>query len=557
MCASVFYKKKMQELVKGCGIVAQDAINVFANLKQKSETQIINTYSNIYASVNVLDTLRNASQTQQSKLTGSMVTVSIGSYFHTKFAMLLKKNYVNSYSLSLNIFCQFQDFVKSTSNLLNNTLLNTWKPPVLNSNFTLAVKYLKTFEDVVKQISVDTDNQTFSESNVELMICNETDERCRKTFKFELSNKTSGKIYQSKIMNLPTLLPDYNNSTTTEYILSVVSSNQANQTISIDFPNRRLPNHRMFCVYFDFNISNWNDQGCTWGGANNPNNCICNHLSAFTSLMSRTPEEIPSLDILTYIGLGVSIISLFLCLVIEFVVWNTVVKSNIAHFRHTVLVNLALCLLVAHCSFLAASSPIDTSQWCLSFTVIKHFCFLAAFFWMLCMSMGLLHQLIFVFVQLRKKVYLGLCFSLGYVIPLVIVMCTVVTYDNGAVQSYYTNETCWLIYDGVLQGSIHAFVIPVGIIVLVNMFTMVVVITRILKPTLSEGKSHDEKEIIRSVIRTVVLLTPSLGLTWVFGFFVLTIDLTLSPFAEIVNYGFTFFNSFQVRINHPLHHSLL
>lgn len=444
--------------------------------------------------------------------------------------------------------------MKSTSNLLNDTSSGSWTSPVKEKNISLSVKYLKTFEGVVKQINITTE-EIWNESNVEFVICNRTDENCSNV----TLNKINGRVYKSKIRNLPNLLPDYKNSNSTDFILSVVTTHQAyNQGIKIEFSNKRPPNHKMYCVFFNFNTSNWSEEGCAWGGALNPTTCTCNHLSAFTILMSKTPEEIPYSDMLTYIGLGLSIFSLFLCLVIEFVVWNTVVKSNIAHFRHTVLVNLALCLLIAHCTFLAGSFTKQTSsQWCFALTVMKHFCFLAAFFWMLCMSMGLLHQMIFVFVQLRKKVYLGLCFSLGYVLPLFIVICTVITYGNGAADSYYSMDTCWLLYESSLHGSIHAFVIPVGVIVLVNIFTMVVVITRILKPTLSEGKSNDEKETIRSVIRIVVLLTPSLGLTWIFGFLILMIDFTTHPFSDIVHYAFTFFNSFQVRINHPLHHSLL
>lgn len=448
--------------------------------------------------------------------------------------------------------------MKSSSNLLNESLIeNTWNPPWVDmkTDYSLPAKYLRAVEGVAKQINMTSMNVPNKAENVELIICNISLEDCMSTFNISLKNAKNNTVSQVKVKNLHRLmpvLPEYNSSAS-EFILSVTAKNAG--PITIQFPNHRLPNHNILCVYFNFTEGNWSSNGCKWGGADKPNICICDHLSAFSSLMSTDAVEIAYLDMITYTGVGVSIVSLVLCLAIEFIVWNTVVKSNISHFRHTVLVNIALCLLIAHCSFLSAAFPnSELSQWCLAFTVMKHFGFLAVFFWMLCMSMGLLHQMIFVFVQLRKKVYLGLCFFLGYVCPLFIVICTVITYDNGAIDSYYVNTTCWLKYESALHGSIHAFVIPVGVIVLVNMFTMVVVISRILKPTLSEGKSHDEKEVVRSVIRTVVLLTPTLGTTWIFGFFVLTTDLTMSPLAQIVNYGFTFLNSFQVIINHPVLH---
>lgn len=442
--------------------------------------------------------------------------------------------------------------MKSSSNLLNSSLLEKWNSP-MKTNYSLAVKYLSAVEGIVNNIKILPMDKPFEAENVQLIICNASVKTCSETFNVSFIEETKDQVlvYQAKFGNLQNLLPNALDSDPADFVLSVTRNKSG--SIQMDIPIKRLPNHKIFCVFFDVTKSTWSTEGCSWGGVHHPNICKCEHLSAFTSLMSKMAVELQYLNEITYTGLGFSICSLVLCLAIEFVVWNTVVKSNISHFRHTVLVNIALCLMIAHCSFLASSFQNSASrQWCLAFTVMKHFCFLAVFFWMLCMSMGLLHQIIFVFVQLRKKVYLGLCFSLGYVCPLFIVICTVITYDNGDVDSYYTNETCWLMYKGVLQGSIYTFVIPVGIIVLVNIFTMVVVVSRILKPTLSEGKSHDEKEIVRSVIRTVVLLTPILGLTWIFGFFMLMVDLTEEPLAQILNYGFTFLNSFQVSINHPI-----
>lgn len=441
---------------------------------------------------------------------------------------------------------------------MNDTLLYNWNSPTSETN-VLAIQYLRSVEGLVSRIN-KTEDTSQNEENIQLSICNASVKTCTNVFSINFLERPTGTVSQTKIKNLPSLLPQFKlNSTPNEFVLSVTMGNNTSMgKLSMTFPKQRLPNHKMYCVFFNFTTNEWSDQGCVWGGAQNPNICTCNHLSVFTSLMSTTPVELMFLNEITLAGLGFSICSLVICLAIEFAVWNTVVKSNISHFRHTVLVNIALCLLLAHCSFLASSANNSAlNQWCMALTVMKHFCFLAVFFWMVCMSMGLLHQMIFVFIQLRKKVYLGLCFFLGYVCPLFIVICTVISYNNGAINSYYVNDTCWLKYEEPLKGSIHTFVIPVGIIVIVNMFTMVVVISRILKPTLSEGKSHDEKEIVRGVIRTVVLLTPTLGLTWIFGFFMLSIDLTSTPFAEIVNYCFALFNSFQVSIIHLIQHYLL
>ncbi|KAL7862174.1 hypothetical protein SRHO_G00136150 [Serrasalmus rhombeus] len=510
------------DLQRGLGIVINNAGNIFSRLKQSTEQKSINTFPNVNESVEVLYVMQNASKIQKSQWNDTVFP--------------------------------FQDFLSSSSNLLNGSLNDSWRPVGNVGNYALALKYLRTVEGIIDQTNLinihKTDMSQLQQTNVQI-IYNKSDPSTPQTFSSDfgvsVTEISSNISVQTAFKNLGSKLPSTLNNIETvpsETVLSVIGDKKTK--ISVEYNQERLPNHEMYCVYWDDINSEWSEEGCKWGGVSKPKLCMCEHLSAFTILMAKHPIELKYMEELTYTGLGFSIVSLTLCLVIEFLVWNAVVKTNIAHFRHTVLVNITVCLLIAHCSFLAAPVPSASPHyWCLPLTVMKHFCFLAAFFWMLCLSLGLLHQVIFVFVHLRKKVYLGLCLFLGYICPLVIVIVTFITYDNGRPGSYYSGETCWLIYEAALKGSIHAFLFPVFIIVFVNMFTMVVVISRILKPNLSEGSSHDEKEVARSIVKTIVLLTPTLGITWILGLFVLMLDLTTTPYAQIVNYAFTFFNSFQ------------
>ncbi|MCJ8736764.1 hypothetical protein PDJAM_G00016260, partial [Pangasius djambal] len=89
-----------QNLQKGCGLVQENANSLFSNLKMKSETQIINSLPNINVTVNILDTLHNASEIQNSTFNASMLT----------------------------------NFVKTSSNLLNDSLLDTWKGPATEAS---------------------------------------------------------------------------------------------------------------------------------------------------------------------------------------------------------------------------------------------------------------------------------------------------------------------------------------------------------------------------------------------------------------------------------------
>ncbi|GAA6233892.1 adhesion G-protein coupled receptor F3-like [Lates japonicus] len=165
------------------------------------------------------------------------------------------------------------------------------------------------------------------------------------------------------------------------------------------------------------------------------------------------------------------------------------------------------------------------------------------FSWMLCLSVMLVHQLIFVFSPLRKRVFMFLSSIVGYVCPILIVGSSYV-YCKYTNKPYYKNETCWLHYEKLLEGSIHSFLLPVGTVVLTNLFSMVVVILTLVKSTVPDGSKADDKETAKSIIKVVVFLTPVFGVTWIIGFFQLLIG-PEHPMFQVATYSFTILNSFQ------------
>uniref|UniRef100_A0AAY5EU08 Adhesion G protein-coupled receptor F3b n=1 Tax=Electrophorus electricus TaxID=8005 RepID=A0AAY5EU08_ELEEL len=315
-------------------------------------------------------------------------------------------------------------------------------------------------------------------------------------------------------------------------------------------------NTNLHCVFWNTTELQWSEEGCNLTqSSSNFIYCECDHLTSFSMLMSRTPVQLRLLNEITYIGLGVSICSLVVFILIEFLVWSAIVKSNLSHFRHTALVNIALCLLLADCSFIACSfQSILTDTLCLIMVLAKHFFYLAMFFWMLCLSIMLLHQLIFVFHTLRKKVYMILSVTIGYICPVVTVGATYLYYNKRTDITYYNRTTCWLTYEGTLKGSIYAFLFPVGIVVFINMFSMVVVIVTLLKPTAAENNKKDNKEAAKSIIKVIIFLTPVFGGTWVLGLFVFLMD-DKSFINVLIQYAFTIVNSLQVHFKVFLHRS--
>ncbi|XP_050989403.1 adhesion G-protein coupled receptor F3 [Labeo rohita] len=505
-------KKDIEILNKGIGLIKNDAENLFKRIQQSTTVETFNSFANINESVVILDAINKVSKQQSNQWNDTIMS----------------------------------DFVSTISNTLNDT--NVWKNPKTEDT-NLSVSYLRATEETINNSNL-TFNDYSKNENVKLVVCNNSNAALCGAFKVNVT--ADSKVVVVGFRNLNEILPKYNGSDTLETtIVSVITTNNATERnstsvqLSFDYAKKRIRNHEMYCVFWDENENAWSSKGCKWGGAEKPELCTCEHNSAFTILMSKTAETLPYMTELTYAGLGISIVSLVLCLIIEFLVWDTVVKSDIANFRHVALVNICLCLLFAHCGFLASADPKAISpQWCSILAVLEHFFFLAVFFWMLCLSLVLLHQMIFVFDQLRKKVFLALSITVGYVCPIICVATTYITF-GGKEDEYYSKDTCWLVYRGMLKGSIFSFVIPALTIVMVNLFTLVVVIMKIVSPTVSESKARDQKDVARSMIKTIVFLSPVLGLTWLLGILVLYLDLTQKPYAQIVGYSFTLLNSLQ------------
>ncbi|XP_008289452.1 probable G-protein coupled receptor 113 [Stegastes partitus] len=500
----------------GRGNLDKNAADVFSSFKNSTNnTEAINSFANMNTSVSVLSTLNE------------------------KLKKIMEESVTN-------------DFLESSSNLLEISLEEIWNTSTSETSLTLAEEYLSSVEQLIEKANVTKDSK---KPNVEVVTCSDEDSCTNSVFNVNVTLKSSGNgtVKTTGFRQLERYLPYENQSsevTPNSIVVSTTTDRNKDQvTITIDFQltNTRPRHVQIQCVSWDSQSRRWSPDGCEWAGPANEGRCTCKHLSSFAILMSRYPIEVYGLTQITYVGLSVSVMSLIIGLMIELVVWGDVVKTNTLHLRHTAHVNISLCLLVADCCFLASTKPKDVSTiWCKTVTVLKHFCYLSMFFWMLCLSTTLLHQALYLFHQVSRTNYLRFSFILGYACPCLIVFVTFLTYRAGAEQVYYSRDTCWLIYVGLMEGSIHTFIIPVGIIIFINIFSMLVVIMKLLYHQENMEKSHNkEKAAAKTVLRSVVLLTPIFGVTWIFGFAVLYLDLTSGTIAYLVNYAFTLTNAFQ------------
>ncbi|VFV36588.1 probable g-protein coupled receptor [Lynx pardinus] len=322
-------------------------------------------------------------------------------------------------------------------------------------------------------------------------------------------------------------------------------------SISMTFKNINPSGAVPRCVFWNFDLANhtggWDSSGCYVNKVDEDSvSCICDHLTSFSILMSPDSPYPGSLleillDIISYIGLCFSILSLAACLVVEAVVWKSVTKNRTSYMRHICIVNIAASLLVADSWFIVAAAihnhyhPLNKTA-CVAATFFIHFFYLSVFFWMLTLGLMLFYRLVFILHDASKSIQKTIAFSLGYGCPLVI---SVITVGATQPQEVYTRKNaCWLNWEDTK--ALLAFVIPALIIVVVNMTIMIVVISKILRPSIGDKPSKQEKSSLFQINKSIGVLTPLLGLTWGFG--LATVFQGSNAVFHII---FTLLNAFQ------------
>ncbi|XP_041336751.1 adhesion G protein-coupled receptor F5 isoform X1 [Pyrgilauda ruficollis] len=330
-------------------------------------------------------------------------------------------------------------------------------------------------------------------------------------------------------------------------ITTTLSSNRSqNFEVNMTFAKKDLSLKMPKCVFWNFTLNNhrgdWDDHGCTPTELEDYVICSCNHLTSFSILMSpdRSSELIFE-NYISYIGLAISIVSLVVCIIIESLVWKYVTNNTTSYMRHVCILNIATSLLIADVWFIVTASITDQNQQmsrdiCIMATFFIHFFYLCVFFWMLSLGLILFYRLVFILHNTSKTTQKAVAFCLGYVCPFVIAVTTIaVTLPK---NSYTRKDVCWLNWKD--SKALLAFVIPALIIVATNLFIAAVVIIKILRPTIGDRSSGQERKSLFQIGKSVAILTPLLGLTWGFG--LATIIKNSHPAFHIL---FSLFNALQ------------
>ncbi|XP_068735985.1 adhesion G protein-coupled receptor L4-like isoform X3 [Montipora capricornis] len=331
-------------------------------------------------------------------------------------------------------------------------------------------------------------------------------------------------------------------------VIGVALSPEYNKTfphlINITFSHAKITKGKgeRICVFWneDNNSSNgsWSSEGCYLLDETSLERtvCSCNHLTSFAVLMQfpidSSPQEQISkkdklaLSVITYVGCILSMTGELLLILIYVVFMKF--KAEGKQIR----INLAAALFWAQLVFISGINATEEKPVCVLVAILLHYLFLVSFGWMLLEGVYLYIMVVEVFRSV--KVWYLYVFAWGFPIIPVAISLGISSKDVGVLQNYTNENFCWLSFSKKLSWS---FIVPVLIITLINVMILIAVLREIrnLKdPNPSKLRSF------KKGFKACIILSPLLGLTWVFGL------LAATDAGLVFQYIFTILNSAQV-----------
>ncbi|XP_037398374.1 adhesion G protein-coupled receptor E2-like isoform X4 [Pygocentrus nattereri] len=303
---------------------------------------------------------------------------------------------------------------------------------------------------------------------------------------------------------------------------------QLRERIILTFSHLQQPSDRnQTCVFWDSSLDGgvWSTNGCSVVSSDaNHTVCSCSHLSSFAVLMAlHEIKDVFQLKLITWVGLSLSLICLFICiLTFHFV-------RSIQSTRTTIHLHLCISLFIANLVFLAGITQTQNEVCCSIVAILLHFFFLAALCWMCLEGVQLFNMVVLVFNTTVRPLYLMLG---GYGVPALIVIISASINARG----YGTKRHCWL---NLKDGFIWSFFGPVCIIIVVNVFFFLITVWKLAEKFSFLNQDLSKLQKIKSFTITAIAQLCVLGTMWIFGCF------QFEGGSLVMSYLFTIFNSLQ------------
>ncbi|XP_043924284.1 adhesion G-protein coupled receptor D1-like isoform X2 [Protopterus annectens] len=291
-------------------------------------------------------------------------------------------------------------------------------------------------------------------------------------------------------------------------------------------------NISLHCAFLDFREKDavWSSEGCILLHHNESNVvCKCDHLTNFGILMQVVPFEIPveysrDLFAISFIGCLISIAALILNLL--FIMLFGSFKDSKSHLNG----NMSVAVLFAQINLLVGDMLVPSEIPCRVAAIVLHYLYLSAFFWILCKGLYLKRAMKRLFYNDYNNV--GYYYFIGWGVPLIFCAATV----PAAFHGYGTENNCWL---SITMGTIWTFVAPALAVICINLFILVKVSKEIFTSSIVQVRTDHSWYSVKASFRVVAVLTPVLGITWIFGIF------AVNESVIIFQYLFSISNSLQ------------
>ncbi|XP_052062393.1 adhesion G protein-coupled receptor B2-like [Mytilus californianus] len=313
---------------------------------------------------------------------------------------------------------------------------------------------------------------------------------------------------------------------------TIQSTASSDHTLIIKFDNLLGNYSRPFCGFWDFDVSNtvngaWSNFGSRIVESTDSYTiCEYNHTTNFAILMSpgRTPlSHNFALSLISAVGCGVSILFLVMTILIHYVLWGYV-KSE----RTQILMNLCVALILSYTIFLAGITRTEIKEVCTAIAIGLHYMFLTDFCLMLAEGIQIVRMVVIVFsTRSIVRWLLPLC----WIVPGIVVG---ISAGITQLKGYGNQQFCWLTLESNL---IWAFIGPALLVILINFVIFIIMVYKIMTSRGIAGKELREK--IWIGLKSICIILPLFGVTWVLGAFSVNDDLVM------FQYLFAIFNSLQ------------
>ncbi|KAH3737062.1 hypothetical protein DPMN_043638 [Dreissena polymorpha] len=458
-----------------------------------------------------------------------------------------------------------ESFLDVANTLFDEKIASTWKV-LVNKTRTGADSIVnlvdKFVSNMVNQSNGTIHNHTFIKSNLFVAISKTSD--CsnvnfpRDTYVYYSKDggDDSWAIGRSDYIRVPCMKDQVYSGVVYRNISSIVSLNSASDRkwektvnapvisfvylssttavtpveISFEIYNQSLSDP--VCAYLQFNGSGgpniWSTEGCSLTSFDRNTGivtCTCSHLTNFAVLMSPAAHaHSTALGMFSIIGCSISIVGLALTIIVHLVFWRTLSSD-----RTIVLMNVCLIFLMGYIVFLTGIEKTSNSTVCTVIAVVLHYTFLVVFFLMLTEGVMITYLVLSPFRKRRIVVPLIMA---AYAIPILIVG---ISMGVTRLKGYGNESFCWLTVD---SGLFWAFAGPIIVVVVGNIVNLVIILKFGVFGISAMAKKSDLEK-IKAGARSVGVLTPMFGITWLIGVF------AVNDTTSVFQWLFVILNSLQ------------